>query len=59
MCTKWFSDGDVHKYISPYATPHDALIAFMNVLDDFGRRLQRASATLPASAPVTRPVETA
>jgi alpha-amylase len=33
MCTKWFSDGDVHKYFSPYATPHDAFISFMNVLD--------------------------
>ena len=38
MCTKWFSDGDVHKYFSPYATPHDAFIAFMNVLDDLHRR---------------------
>ena len=44
MCTKWFSDGDVHKYFSPYATPHDAFIAFMNVVDDFGRRVQRAAA---------------
>jgi len=39
MCTKWFSDGDVHKYFSPYATPHDAFISFMNVLDDLERRL--------------------
>jgi alpha-amylase len=38
MCTKWFSDGDVHKYFSPYASPHDAFIAFMNVLDDLARR---------------------
>jgi len=36
MCTKWFSDGDVHKYFSPYASPHDAFIAFMNVIDDPG-----------------------
>ncbi|MFT7676125.1 MAG: alpha-amylase [Planctomycetota bacterium] len=39
MCTKFFSDGDVHKYFSPYATPHDAYIALMNVLGDFRRRL--------------------
>ncbi len=38
MCTKWFSDGDVHKYFSPYSTPHDAFVAFMNVLDDLARR---------------------
>jgi alpha-amylase len=34
MCTKWFSDGDVHKYFSPYDTPYDAYISFMNVLQD-------------------------
>ena len=32
MCVKFFSDGDVHKYFSPYATPHDAYIALANVL---------------------------
>ena len=42
MCTKWFSDGDVHKYFSPYASPHDAFIAFMNVVDDLGRRVAAA-----------------
>ena len=45
MCTKWFSDGDVHKYFSPYASPHDAFIAFMNVLDDLDRRLEAAATT--------------
>lgn len=34
MCTKWFSDGDVHKYFNPYETPHDAFVAFMNVVQD-------------------------
>jgi len=50
MCTKWFSDGDVHKYFSPYATPHDAFIAFMNVVDDFGRRAKRAAAAIGAAS---------
>jgi len=45
MCIKWFSDGDVHKYFSPYTSPHDAYIAFMNVLDDLARRLARAART--------------
>ncbi len=49
MCTKWFSDGDVHKYFSPYASPHDAFIAFMNVLDDLERRVDRAFARASAS----------
>lgn len=42
ICTKWFSDGDVHKYFSPYATPYDAFITYMNVLDDLARRLREA-----------------
>jgi alpha-amylase len=52
MCTKWFSDGDVHKYFSPYASPHDAFITFMNVLDDFARR---STAALEASRPLQAP----
>jgi alpha-amylase len=34
MCTKWWSDGDVHKYFSPYESPYEAFIAYMNVLHD-------------------------
>lgn len=41
MCTKWFSDGDVHKYFNPYATPYDAHVIFNNVLSDFEQRLRR------------------
>src|SRR3989344_4369555 len=26
MCTKWFADGDVHKYFNPYESPYDAFI---------------------------------
>ena len=39
MCTKWFSDGDVHKYFNPYGSPYDAYINFMNILSDFKIRL--------------------
>ncbi len=35
MCTKFFADGDVHKYFNPYGTPYDAFINYMNVLSDF------------------------
>lgn len=35
MCTKWFSDGDVHKYFNAYERPHDAYIIFNNVIVDF------------------------
>jgi len=36
MCTKWFADGDVHAYFSPYQSPYDAFINYMNVMQDFG-----------------------
>lgn len=39
MCTKWFSDGDVHKYFNPYESPYDAFISFMNALQDLKLRL--------------------
>jgi len=41
MCTKFFSDGDVHKYFNPYASPYDAFINYMNVLSDFKLRLTK------------------
>ena len=41
MCTKFFSDGDVHKYFNPYDSPFNAFINYMNVLSDFTIRLER------------------
>ncbi|MFP4022218.1 MAG: glycoside hydrolase family 57 protein [Candidatus Paceibacterota bacterium] len=34
MCTKYFEDGDVHKYFNPYDSPYDSYINFMNILDN-------------------------
>jgi alpha-amylase len=39
MCTKWFNDGDIHAYFSPYENPYDAFIAFMNAYQDMCFRL--------------------
>ena len=39
MCTKWFADGDVHKYFNPYSNPYDAFINYMNILQDLKRKL--------------------
>lgn len=39
MCTKYFADGDVHKYFNPYNTPFEAFINYMNILTDFSMRL--------------------
>ena len=47
MCTKFFSDGEVHKYFNPYGTPYEAFINYMNVLSDFKIRL---NAIVPKSA---------
>jgi alpha-amylase len=48
MCTKWFADGDVHKYFSPYESPYDAFVAFMNVLQDLEQRVAGQPADRPA-----------
>ena len=42
MCTKFFSDGAVHKYFNPYDTPYEAFIYYMNVLSDFILRVDDA-----------------
>ena len=41
MCTKWFTDGDVHAYFSPYESPHDAFLQYMNVIRDMRWRLSQ------------------
>ena len=38
MCTKYFADGDVHKYFNPYDSPYDSYINFMNVLNNLHQR---------------------
>lgn len=39
MCTKWFNDGDIHAYFSPYETPYEAYTNFMNVWHDLRLRI--------------------
>lgn len=41
MCTKWFNDGDVHAYFSPYESPYNGFIAYMNALRDVQLRTLR------------------
>ncbi|GAB4518891.1 MAG: glycoside hydrolase family 57 protein [Phycisphaerales bacterium] len=40
MCTKYFADGDVHKYFNPYDSPYDSYINYMNVLDNARTRYE-------------------
>lgn len=46
MCTKYYADGDVHQYFSPYETPYEAYINFMNVARDLEYRIQREESKL-------------
>ncbi len=41
MCTKYFADGDVHKYFNPYNSPYDSYINFMNVLNNLQSRCSK------------------
>jgi len=40
MCTKFWSDGDVHKYFSVYDAPHDSYTIMNNVLTDLQIQLE-------------------
>lgn len=44
MCTKFFADGDVHKYFNHYNTPYEAFMNYMNVLTDFTLRVKKKAA---------------
>lgn len=44
MCTKWFNDGDIHAYFSPYDTPYEAYLNFMNAFRDLRYRLAEKGA---------------
>lgn len=39
MCTKGFADGNVHAYFSPYTSPYDAFLYYLNVIRDLRWRL--------------------
>ncbi len=55
MCTKWFSDGDVHKYFNPYDSPYEAFITFMNAFSDFKLRVNAIHSALPPVDAVESP----
>ena len=47
MSTKRLSDGEVHAYFSPYESPYDAYITYMNALTDLERQCAAAGALAP------------
>jgi len=40
MCTKWFADGDIHAYFSPFGHPKEAHLAFMKVLENLKAKIE-------------------
>jgi alpha-amylase len=46
MCTKVFSDGEIHSYFNPFESPYDAYTNYMNILSDF---IIRLNASVPES----------
>lgn len=41
MCTKGDADGDVHSYFTPYPSPYEGYMYFMNALSDLQIRVDR------------------
>ncbi|HVS79429.1 MAG TPA: glycoside hydrolase family 57 protein [Candidatus Paceibacterota bacterium] len=54
MCTKWFADGDVHKYFNPYESPYDAFISYMNVLKDMRARIEERERSAEYRIPIRK-----
>jgi alpha-amylase len=49
MCTKKDDDGNVHAYFSPYPSPYEAFINYMNVLSDFSILINKKFSLITAS----------
>lgn len=41
MSTKWHQDGTIHAYFSPYDSPYDAFLSYMNVIRDLRWRVMQ------------------
>lgn len=59
LCTKYAADGDVHKYFSPYASPYEAYVNYMNILADFKLVLNSAKTNAQNPTPLTPPAKEA
>ncbi|MFH1771011.1 MAG: glycoside hydrolase family 57 protein [archaeon] len=54
MCTKWFSDGDVHKYFNPYDSPYEAFITYINILNDVTFRINEKKGFVGEGVSITQ-----
>lgn len=57
MATKWDKDGDVHKYFSPYQSPYDAFLYYMNTLRSIRYRVMKAQGLVDPVELATHEVE--
>lgn len=39
LSTKWFDDGNVHAYFSPYGSPYDGFLCYLNAIRDIRYRV--------------------
>lgn len=46
LCTKYWSDGDVHKYFSPYDSPYEAYRRLSHVIEDLRMKLEDRAETI-------------
>lgn len=53
MCTKYWSDGDVHKYFSPYESPYEAYRRYSHALCDLKTRVTQSSSTTQSKGKTT------
>jgi alpha-amylase len=57
MCTKHWNDGEVHKYFSPFNSPYDSYIYFINALSDLEIIVKKAVDNMPAPVKQKPPVK--
>ncbi|MES2285984.1 MAG: glycoside hydrolase family 57 protein [Bacteroidota bacterium] len=57
MCTKFWSDGDVHKYFSPFDSPYDAYLYFMNVFSDLECTVKKLHKKIKAASRISKTVQ--
>jgi alpha-amylase len=57
MCTKFWNDGDVHKYFSPYDSPYDAYLYFMNAFSDLECRLKSLRKKVKVNKQLTKKIK--
>lgn len=54
LCTKYWSDGDVHKYFSPYESPYEAYRRYSHAIEGFRLMLNKMSNTKNVQKKVKR-----